>query len=320
MNKINIPETAEFLENCEDVHILIHRSPDGDCIGAGYSLQAVLKSLGKRAKVLCADEIPERFDFLKPEKSEISEEDFIAKTIISVDVADTKLLGNLQEIYSDKIQLCIDHHVSNKCYAEKLLLEENASATCEILYKLYRYMNIKFTEQIAKCLFTGMSTDTGCFKFENTTPETHIFTAELMREFPDIRYGLINRQMFDVKSPSRIKAEILMLNQMEYYFNHQCTIVWATLELCQKYQVDEKDMEGLTSLSLQPEGVEVGITFREREPNVFKVSMRSAKDVNVSEICQIFGGGGHVKAAGCLLKGSPDEVRKKVLQAVENAL
>ena len=181
-------------------------------------------------------------------------------------------------------------------------------------------MNINFTEQIAKCLFTGMSTDTGCFKFENTTPETHIFTAELMREFPNIRYGLINRQMFDVKSPSRIKAEMLMLSQMEYYFHNQCTIVWATLELCQKYHVDEKDMEGLTSLSLQPEGVEVGITFREREPNVFKVSMRSAKDVNVSELCQILGGGGHVKAAGCLLKGSPDEVRKKVLQVVEKAL
>ena len=317
MNKINIPETAEFLSNCEDVHILIHRSPDGDCVGAGYSLQAVLKLLGKRAKVLCADNIPERFNFLKPEELE---EDFPAKNIISVDVADTKLLGNLEEIYLNKIQLCIDHHVSNKFYAENTLLEENAAAACEVLYKLYRYMQIEFTPQIAKCLFTGMATDTGCFKFENTTPETHIFAAELMREFPDIRYGLINRQMFDVKSPSRIKAEMLMLSQMEYYFNNQCTIIWATLELCQKYQVDEKDMEGLTSLSLQPEGVEIGITFREREPNVFKVSMRSTKDVDVSKICQMFGGGGHIKAAGCLLKGSQDEVRKKVLQVVEKAL
>lgn len=317
MNKINIPETAEFLANCEDVHILIHRSPDGDCVGAGYSLQAVLKLLGKRAKVLCADNIPERFNFLKPEELE---EDFPAKNIISVDVADTKLLGNLEEIYLNKIQLCIDHHVSNKFYAENTLLEENAAAACEVLYKLYRYMQIEFTPQIAKCLFTGMATDTGCFKFENTTPETHIFAAELMREFPDIRYGLINRQMFDVKSPSRIKAEMLMLSQMEYYFNNQCTIIWATLELCQKYQVDEKDMEGLTSLSLQPEGVEIGITFREREPNVFKVSMRSTKDVDVSKICQMFGGGGHIKAAGCLLKGSQDEVRKKVLQVVEKAL
>lgn len=317
MNRINIREAAEFLSNCEDVHILIHRSPDGDCIGAGYSLQAVLRLLGKRSKVLCADAIPERFAFLKPEKPE---DDFPAKTIISVDVADETLLGNLKEVYTGKIQLCIDHHVSNKFYAEQTLLEENAAAACEILYKLYRYMNIQFTPQIAKCLFTGMATDTGCFKFENTTPETHIYAGMLMREFPDIRYGLINRQMFDVKSPSRIKAEMLMLSQMEYYFENQCTIVWATLELCKQHQVDEKDMEGLTSLSLQPEGVEVGITFREREPNVYKVSMRSAKDVNVSEICQSFGGGGHIKAAGCLLKGSQDEVRRKVLEAVEKVL
>lgn len=319
MNRIGLKETAEFLRNSRDVHILIHRSPDGDCVGAGYSLQAVLKSLGIRSRVLCSDPIPERFAFLLPENPENSE-NFPAQTVISVDLADEKLLGDLESEYAGKIQLCIDHHISNRLYAENVLLEEHAAAACEILYKLYRFMNIPFTEQIAKCLFTGISTDTGCFKFDNTTPETHLSVAGIMQEFPQIRYDLINREMFDVKSPARIRAEIILLQQMEYYLDGKCTMLWATLDLCQEQQVDTSELEGLTALSLQPEGVEVGITIREQKPGVYKVSMRSAKDANVSAICQNFGGGGHIKAAGCLLRGNRAELTEKLLKAVEQAL
>ena len=111
-----------------------------------------------------------------------------------------------------------------------------------------------------------------------------------------------------------------MLNNMEYYADGRITIVWATLDVCRANGVDEKDMEGLTSLGLQPEGVEVGITVREREPGEYKISMRSSHDVNVSAICREFGGGGHIKAAGCQLTGSRDEVRQKLVAAVEAAL
>lgn len=317
MKPISIQEAADQLKATRDVHILIHRSPDGDCIGSGYSLQAVLRLLGIRSKVVCADPIPPRFSFLLPEEPE---EDFAPQTIVSVDVADEKLFGDLEETYRGKVNLCIDHHISNLGYAEHLLLEADSSAACEVLYKVYRAMGVTFTPQIAKCLYTGMATDTGCFKFSNTTPDTHIFAAEIMREFPDIRYDLINRAMFDVKSRSRLRAETIMLQNMEYHADGKITIVWATLDVCRANGVDEKDMEGLTSLGLQPEGVEVGITVREREPGKFKISMRSARDVNVSAICQQFGGGGHIKAAGCQLDGTRDSIREKLLAAVEAAL
>lgn len=317
MNAISIAETAQRLKGCRDVHILIHGSPDGDCIGAGYSLQAVFRQLGIRSRVLCSDPIPPRFGFLLPAEPE---EDFAPQSIVSVDVADEKLFGDLEDAYKGRVDLCIDHHISNLGYAGHLLLEPEAAAACEVLYKVYREMGVPFTEQIAKCLYTGMATDTGCFKFSNTTPDTHIFAAQIMREFPQIRYDLINRQMFDVKSRSRIRAESIMLRNMEYHCDGRITIVWATLDVCREHGVDEKDMEGLTSLGLQPEGVEVGVTVREREPGVYKISMRSARDVNVSEICQSFGGGGHVKAAGCQLRGSRDEIRGKLLAAVEAAL
>ena len=228
--------------------------------------------------------------------------------------------GTLEETYAGKVDLCIDHHISNLEYADRLLLEGDASAACEVLYKVYRAMGVPFTRQIAMCLYTGMATDTGCFKFSNTTPDTHIFTAQIMREYPDIRYDLINREMFTVKSRGQLNAEIVMLQNMEYHAEGRITIIWATLALCHENGVDEKDMEGLTSLGLQPEGVEVGITVREREPGEYKISMRSARDVNVSAICQVFGGGGHVKAAGCTLNGTVDEVRAQLLSAVEAAL
>ena len=317
MTPINIEQAAGFLKNCRDVHILIHRSPDGDCIGAGYSLQAVLRSLGIRSRVLCADPIPPRFGYML---SDEEEERFDPQCVIAVDVADEKLFGSLEETYAGKVDLCIDHHVSNLCYADRLLLEGDASAACEVLYKVYRAMGVKFTRQIAMCLYTGMATDTGCFKYSNTTPDTHIFTAEIMREFPDIRYDLINREMFTVKSRGQLAAETIMLQNMEYHAEGRITIIWATLDICRANGVDEKDMEGLTAIGLQPEGVEVGITVREREPGEYKISMRSARDVNVSAICAEFGGGGHVKAAGCTLCGTIEEVRIQLLSAVEAAL
>ena len=317
MTPISIAETAEFLKNCRDVHILIHRSPDGDCIGSGYSLQAVLRLFGIRSRVLCADPIPHRFGYLL---SDEEEEKFEPQTVIAVDVADEKLFGDLEPLYAGKVDLCIDHHISNLRYADKLLLEGGAAAACEVLYKVYRAMGVKFTRQIAMCLYTGMATDTGCFKYSNTTPETHIFTAEIMREFPDIRYDLINREMFTVKSRGQLAAETFMLQNMEYHAEGRITVIWATRAVCQANGVDEKDMEGLTSLGLQPEGVEVGITVRERESGEFKISMRSARDVDVSVICKQFGGGGHVKAAGCTLSGTIDEVRAQLLPAVEAAL
>lgn len=317
MKMLDTADTIACLRDCDDVHILIHRSPDGDCIGSGYSLQAVLRQLGKRSRVLCADPIPARFQFLLPEESE---EDFPPQYVISVDVADEKLLGDLKDTYGGNVNLCIDHHVSNLHYAENLLLDADASAACEVLYTVYREMGVTFTEQIAKCLYTGMATDTGCFKFSNTRPGTHIAVAEIMREFPDIRYDLINRNMFDVKSRQQIRAEMAMLCNMEYHLDGKCTLVWATQDIFRSAGVDENDVEGLTSLSLQPEGVEVGLTVKEREPGAYKVSMRSAKDVDVSAICQQFGGGGHVKAAGCLVKGTPDEVRTRLVNAVTEAL
>lgn len=313
---IDLSEAVEFLKGCEDAVILTHQSPDGDCIGAGFALKDLLEALGKRSRVLCSDEFPKRYDFMT---SVGSGEEFEPKTVIAVDIADPQLMGNLRETYGNKVQLCIDHHISNIGYAEKTLLNAGASATCELIYELADAMKIQMSDHCAACIYTGIATDTGCFKYECTTARCHEIAAELMK-LHKLKYAKINREMFDVKSIGRLKMERIVTDLMEYYLDNRLTMICITSDILNEQHVDANDLDGCASIPLQVEGVEVGVTIKEKSENEYKVSMRSANDVNVSAICQTLGGGGHIKAAGCLVKGTLEEVKAAVVEAVRKGM
>ena len=313
---IDLSEAVEFLKGCEDAVILTHQSPDGDCIGAGFALKDLLEALGKRSRVLCSDEFPKRYDFMT---SVGSGEEFEPKTVIAVDIADPQLMGNLRETYGNKVQLCIDHHISNVGYAEKILLNAGASATCELIYELADAMKIQMSDHCAACIYTGIATDTGCFKYECTTARCHEIAAELMKSHK-LKYAKINREMFDVKSIGRLKMERIVTDLMEYYLDNRLTMICITSDILNEQHVDANDLDGCASIPLQVEGVEVGVTIKEKSENEYKVSMRSANDVNVSAICQTLGGGGHIKAAGCLVKGTLEEVKAAVVEAVRKGM
>ncbi len=313
---IDLSEAVEFLKGCEDAVILTHQSPDGDCIGAGFALKDLLEALGKRSRVLCSDEFPKRYDFMT---SVGSGEEFEPKTVIAVDIADPQLMGNLRETYGNKVQLCIDHHISNIGYAEKTLLNAGASATCELIYELADAMKIQMSDHCAACIYTGIATDTGCFKYECTTARCHEIAAELMKSHK-LKYAKINREMFDVKSIGRLKMERIVTDLMEYYLDNRLTMICITSDILNEQHVDANDLDGCASIPLQVEGVEVGVTIKEKSENEYKVSMRSANDVNVSAICQTLGGGGHIKAAGCLVNGTLEEVKAAVVEAVRKGM
>lgn len=313
---IDLSEAVEFLKGCEDAVILTHQSPDGDCIGAGFALKDLLEALGKRSRVLCSDEFPKRYDFMT---SVGSGEEFEPKTVIAVDIADPQLMGNLRETYGNKVQLCIDHHISNVGYAEKTLLNAGASATCELIYELADAMKIQMSDHCAACIYTGIATDTGCFKYECTTARCHEIAAELMKSHK-LKHAKINREMFDVKSIGRLKMERIVTDLMEYYLDNRLTMICITSDILNEQHVDANDLDGCASIPLQVEGVEVGVTIKEKSENEYKVSMRSANDVNVSAICQTLGGGGHIKAAGCLVKGTLEEVKAAVVEAVRKGM
>lgn len=308
-------EAAAFLKEHDNYYILTHQSPDGDTMGSGFALCYALRGMGKNANVLCSDEFPKRYHFMyegyEPQK-------FSPETIVAVDVADKNLLGTRLARYGDYVNLCIDHHVSNVEYAERLLDYPDASACCEVMYQLFKEMNVEITTKIAECLYTGMATDTGCFKYGNTTKLCHIITAELMD--CGIRLEQINREMFDTKSKARLKVEQYIISAMEYYMDDKCAMAAVTLETIKKAGLAPEEFEGIAGMSVQAEGVKVGVIIKEKDKGKFKISMRSASDVDVSAICQKMGGGGHVKAAGCTLEGDLDDVKLRLLTSIAPSL
>ena len=314
---IGFSETETFLRNCEDAVIITHRNPDGDCIGAGFGLQDILSQMGIRSRVVCSDEFPSRYAFMTNGSNKCG--DFEPKTVIAVDIADVKLMGDYEQIYGDKVQLCIDHHISNKNYAEKTLLHADATAACEIIYDLAKFMGVKITKHCATCLYTGIATDSGCFKYDCTPPRAHEIAAEMMRSY-DINFARINRYMFDVKSRGRLMLESKISDLMEEKLGGRLVIVAVTQKMMKDMGVSMEELEGFAPLTIQLENTEVGILMREREDGVFKCSFRSAYDVNVSEICQLLGGGGHAKAAGCTLDCDIAEAKKLLTHTVERAL
>lgn len=315
MNNITIKQAADFLKNCGDSYILIHQSPDGDCIGSGYAVKNYLEATGRKAKVLCCDEIPARYSFLLSGKND----DFVPQNIISVDVADKVLFGNLADEYGDKIELSIDHHASNKPFANQTCVDSGAAAACEVLYEVFKAADFEITRQMAICLYTGIATDTGCFQFSNAKARTFQIVSHIMQKYPDINYSKINRQMFAVKTRQRMKMEAMAVENMEAFFDGKCAVISVTLDFLEKMHVDSKDIEGIESIPLQLDTSVIGITIKEREKGFFKISMRGTDGIDVSKICEVFGGGGHVKAAGCAIKGTLEEVKSRILEAVGKA-
>ncbi|MBE6844240.1 MAG: bifunctional oligoribonuclease/PAP phosphatase NrnA [Ruminococcus sp.] len=314
--KIDFNTAADILKSCGSAYILTHQSPDGDCIGSGTALYYILRGMGKKARVLCSDEIPKKFDFMR---REYTDEEFEPEIIIAADVADAKLLGRYNEIYGDKVDLCIDHHISNTGYAKNTLVCPDASAACEVVYELMKVMGIAADEKLAKCIYTGIATDTGCFRYENTTARAHEIAAELKKTVK-VNFAKINREMFDVKSRGRLKMEAFAVDRIEYYLEGKCTLLAVTSKMREEMEVTPAELDGIEGIPLQVEGAEVGITIKQRDETSYKISMRSANDVNVSDICAMLGGGGHVKAAGCLLHGTLDEVKEQIVDAVKKGI
>ncbi len=308
-------EAAEFLRKNDYYYILIHVNPDGDAIGSGFGLCRVLREMGKKANVLCSDPIPKRYDYLLEDYTPMK---FTPRTIVSVDLADTKLFGKELAGYEEYVDLCIDHHVSNTGYAQNTLVEPNAAAACEVLYHVFTEGDFPIDKLTACCLYTGLATDTGCFRFENTTPDTHIVAAELMKY--DIAYAKINRHLFDIKSKARFMVEQHAINTMETYLDDKCAIICVTAETAAKTGLAAEEFEGLASIPMQIAGIEVGVTIKEKDPGKYKISMRSTEAVNVSEICGKLGGGGHARAAGCTQEGDLEQIKMKVLSAIAPAL
>ena len=313
---LSLSDIAEILKSKDKFYIFTHKYPDGDAIGSAYALCIALQTLGKRARVLIEDKDAKKYDFLEGYiKKEIFEEEFL----ISVDLADeNQLEEHLREKYSGKINLCIDHHLTNSRYAAINFVNSNSASTAEIMYELIDKLDVNIEKKIAECLYVGVSTDTGCFKYSNVTAKTHRIAADLIEK--GINLSGINRVLFDTKSKKFLKLEMFIYGALEYYFSDRCAVVTITSDMLKKSGILENELEGVASITRSIEGVEIGITIREKGDNFYKVSVRTAESLNAAKICEEFGGGGHSCAAGFSFYGSLDDLHKKIINCIEKKI
>lgn len=312
---ITLESAAEILLSKDNILILTHRSPDGDTIGSGFALAFALRKLGKKVRVECTDPFPAKYSYFTDKLEKLAfDEDFV----VSVDVADTKLLGEKLSSYADKIDLCLDHHGSNTEFAKEYYVEPTAAAAAQVIAKIIRIMNVEIDKDIANAIYTGIATDTGCFKYTNVTAETHMIAADMIN--CGAEHGMINRLMFETKSLSRLEIERRVMDSMRFYLDGKCAVAYATLDMMKESGAVDGDMEGVSALPRQIEGVMAGITIREKNNGKYKLSVRTTDELDASAICAEFGGGGHKAAAGCMITGMLDEVIGKIVSAVGRAL
>lgn len=305
--KMTIESAAAFLLEHDRYTILSHANPDGDTAGCAYALCIALRSIGKKANVRCADDFSERFSFMW---ANAAKEEFDEETVISVDVADRLLLGGLNEEYGGRVELAIDHHITHVTFEKRLLNEPNAAACAQTVFKVIEAMNIPINKDIASCLYTAIATDSGCFKFSSVSPETHRIAAKLLEY--DFDFAQLNYTLFDLKTRERIALEERIYREMEYYFDGKCAVIILPKSALES--VDIEDSNGISSIPRQVQGVEVGVVIKEKKEG-WKASLRSNQNIDVQAICSVFGGGGHIRAAGCSFKGMTAQEAKEQLLA-----
>nr|WP_316624376.1 DHH family phosphoesterase [uncultured Ruminococcus sp.] len=314
MKQITLKEVASLLKEHDKFKILTHSYPDGDTLGCAYALAFAMRKLGKKANVAVDGRLPSKFDYLV---KHYVEQDFVPEYIVSVDVAARNLLGDSVMEGVDHIDLCIDHHATNTLEADNVYVDPHAAAAAESIWRVIELLELEPDEDIANAIYTGISTDTGCFCYSNTTARTHMIAAKVM---PFCDWHRINYIHFVLKTRAKLKIERMILDTMGYFHDGAVAVIYTTLDMCERLGTGDDEMEGLASIPGQIEGVKMGITMREKEGGVFKISVRTNDGIDAAKFCARFGGGGHPGAAGCSIEGDLETVRAKLVEAAEDFL
>lgn len=313
MNSLN--EIAQYLLNTDYSVILTHQYPDGDTLGSAFALCRALRKLGKHSRVIVNGALTKKFEYLA---NNMEEQEFDYQTVITVDIASVSLLGELRAEFQNIIDVSVDHHAMNVPFAKMTYVDAGAAANTENIYKLIKTLGVDIDKDIANCIYTGICTDTGCFKFTNVTSDTMRIAADLMDIGCDS--AEINRVMFDTKSMGRIRMERAALNTLTLHCGDRIAVINTSLAMEKETGADDADMDGLASIPRQVEGVLIGITIKEKGEQHFRVSVRTLNGYNAANICKKFGGGGHHAAAGCSIDGKLEDVKAGIIKAAEEEL
>ena len=308
-----IEEVVKILHEKDKIAILCHCFPDGDTIGSAYALYDALKSINKTVKIECADNFGSQFTYIT---DGIEFEDFTPEYVIAVDVPTSALLGKIKDKYPE-IDLSIDHHKTHIPFAKITYVQSEAAATCEIIYDICVALCGDINKTQATALYTGIATDTGCFKFSNTTAHTHLIAAKLIAKNVDCEK--IHQFVFS-KSKACAILEAVVLLKTNFYFDDKIAIQSIDRQTQTNLGVSDEDIGNIAGVLQNIDCVMIGITVREIDSNTFKISVRTKNPISASQFCQKFGGGGHENAAGATINGSISNIYNRLITEAKKSI
>lgn len=303
--------------------ILSHIRPDGDAIGSTIALGSTLEAMGKNVTYINEDGVPESLDFLpgSDKVKQASDQVLDVEVAIAVDCANKPRLGDnsLKMASTAKLWINIDHHKSNPSYGDLNYIDSDSPATGQILYQMIKTQGLTLTDEARDSIYVAVSTDTGSFQYSGTTAETYDMAADLVRL--GLETGKINEKTYDSFPYRRVALTRELLNTLQISSRGEV----ADWQLSKKTKLDldlqPDDSEGLIDMIRAIQGVNVALFFEELMDDSIRVSVRSKLDsIDACEIAQVFGGGGHSKAAGIRMNGTISEVRSAVISEVNKHL
>ncbi len=314
-------QIIEFLESRNHFLITAHMNADGDAYASVLAMAYVLRKKRKNYVIVFHDEqIDSKYSFLQGFEEITPYSRFSGATIeaaIILDVPSRKRIGDPANLLpAPDSCLKIDHHPFEEEIAHINLVDTNASSTSQLVYEVVSKYGIEMDEALATQLFTGIMYDTGRFSFSNTRQRDFEIAAHLL-QYGVIPSEIANRLFFE-NSYESMKIIGYGLANMESVLDGKLAIIFLPLDIME--QNNHSEIEELANYSVSVRGVEVGLFIREVKPNYFKISFRSKGRVNVNAIARIFGGGGHLHAAGCRFTGTYQQLREQLIQEVEKHL
>ena len=317
---MTLDEILKQIQKAEKIVILTHESPDGDAVGSSLAMKLILEKLEKTADVIIP-EYSRLFNFLPPAEeimidSEIKNYDLA----ISVDCATLKRMAKKEYFENAKSTIVIDHHGSNTMYGDLNYVNPASPACCEVIAGMLKYYEIDITKDIGTCLMTGIITDTGGFRHVGITPETFEFTAELLRK--GVNVSDIYQRVLETKTKSSFELARRAMNRLELLEDGKIAFTYINKKDEEEVNAEAGDHEGIVENGRSIEGVKVSVFIREKEENLYKVSMRAGNgsNINVSDICYVFGGGGHPRAAGALIQGTVEQAKEKLVKEIKKVI
>ena len=317
-----LEEIANRIKKAKSVAIFTHMRPDGDAFGSSLSLACAVRALGLQAEVCVETEIPSNLRFLNgiDEVKKVPETEY--DLLITVDCSELTRLGALTDEFGRAMRknvdtINIDHHISNTRYAKYNYVRE-CSANCMNVASLIAYMGAPLDKKTAEYLLVGLLTDSGNFAHDDVNAETLSLAAKLVDAGADIRYYHYN--LFKKQPKARATLFAATMGGIRYFFDDRFAVITITQDAMKKCGADNGMTEGFVDFPLNVDGVEVAASIMEVKYRQYKISLRSKEYADVNKIAGTFGGGGHVRAAGCMLFGDLEEVVDRLSYAVSQYL